>query len=117
MRPSIAISLVLVAGACHRAGAVDPEASKAAVQQFFQYAEAGDCARLQPLMAKPDECENIVRQFTETKTHLISIDDAKIDGRDRAAALVYTTVVFGKKENHKWIVRASHVGDAWKVRL
>lgn len=116
MRSSIAITLLLAAGACHRAGAVDPEASKQAIKDYFQFAEAGDCARLQPLMAKPEECENTVRMFAETKTHLISIDEAKVDGRDRGAVLVYTTVVFGKKDNHKWIMRAARVGDGWKVR-
>ena len=83
MRTSIVITLLLAAGACHRAGAVNPEASKQAIKEFFQFAEAGDCARLQPLMAKPEECENIVRQFNETKTHLVSIDEAKVDGRNR----------------------------------
>jgi hypothetical protein len=116
----IAISLLALVGACHRGGSGGGggfDDTRRAVQQYFQFAEAGDCARLQPLMAKPEECENIVRQFNETKTHLVSIDDAKVDGRDASVVLVYTTVVFGKKDNHKWIVRAAHVGDAWKVRL
>ena len=117
MKRLIAISLLALVGACHRGSGADADSARHAVQQFYQYAEAGDCARLQPLMAKPDECENIVRQFVESKTHLLSIDGAEPDGRDRSAMLVYTTVKFGKKENHKWLVRAAHAGDGWKVRL
>jgi hypothetical protein len=117
MKRLIAISLLTLVGACHRGAGGDAASARRAVEQFYGYAEAGDCARLQPLMAKPDECENIVRQFVESKTHLVSIDGAEADGRDRAAMLVYTTVKFGKKENHKWVVRAAHVGEGWKVRL
>jgi hypothetical protein len=115
----LAISLLALAGACHRGASGEAgslEEPRRVVQQFYQFAEAGDCARLQPLMAKPEECENIVRQFTESKTHLISIDNAERDGRGDAV-LIYTTVVFGKNTNHKWIVRAIHQGDSWKVRL
>jgi hypothetical protein len=117
MNRLIAISILALVGACHRGGdAGSFDAPRRVVQEFYQFAEAGDCARLQPLMAKPDECENIVRQFVESKTHLVSIDDAKRDGRGDAV-LVYTTVAFGKKENHKWVVRATRAGDSWKVRL
>jgi hypothetical protein len=116
MNRLFAIVVVSALGACHPR-APEPEATREAVQRFFRFAEAGDCAGLQPLMASPDECENIVRQFRETHTHLVSIDGFKPDGRDAAVMLVYTTVAFGKGENHKWILRARRDGDAWKVRL
>lgn len=113
----IAIALLSTAGAaCHR-GASDAASARPAVQRFFQLAEAGDCARLQPMLADPNDCENLVRQFTETKTHLVSIDKEQPDGRDVKTMMVFTTVVFGKNSNHKWVVRARRVDDAWKLRL
>src|SRR5262245_47594606 len=106
MRPfAIAIALVAAAAGCHRTPG-DGASVRASVQRFFEAVEAGDCARLQPLLQQPDECENIVRQFQETKTHLVSIDRQQPDGRDAATLMVYTTVAFGKMNDHKWIVRA-----------
>ncbi len=114
---SVVLTIVLLSalGGCHRRAA-DGDAT-VAVRQFFHFAEAGDCARLQPLMAKPDECENVVRQFAETKAHLVSIDESKVDGRDPKARLVYTTVAFGKRDDHKWILRAAQNDAGWKLRL
>jgi hypothetical protein len=113
---AIAIGLVAVAAGCHRAPS-DGASARASVQRFFAAAEAGDCARLQPLLQQADECENIVRQFQESKTHLVSVDREQPDGRDAATTMIYTTVAFGKHDDHKWIVRARRAGDAWKMRL
>ena len=117
MRLLFVVLLVPALAACHHGGAPSADATREVVRHYFQWAEAGDCAQLQRIMSVPDDCENIVRQFRETKTHLVSIDEITPDGRDAAAMLVHTTVAFGKKSDHKWIVRAARAGGGWRLRL
>ncbi len=58
----------------------------------------------------------LVKQFVETRTHLTSIDNAKLDGRDKETVLVNVQAQ-EKATVHHWIVRAKWTADGWKLAL
>lgn len=98
----------------------DPESlvppARDAVLLYFDAAARGDCPALIELRSRPmtpEECEDHVHVFQGSRTRLLSIEDAKVDGRDRSAVLVKTRLEFGGKER-SWLMRVECV-DACKV--
>lgn len=90
--------------------------AKDAVLLYFDAADRGDCPALVGLRSRPmteAECEDHVHVFQGSRTRFLSIEDAKIDGRDRSAVLVKTKLEFGGKER-SWLMRVECV-DACKV--
>src|SRR5205823_5801888 len=85
-------------------------------RQFFALAEGADCAQLRPLMARPEGCDEVVRDFKASHSHLSEIEEAKVDGRDAHMVLV-TCLIHSAKHDHRWIVRATWSPHGWKVDL
>lgn len=98
----------------------DPETlvprAKDAVMAYFDAASRGDCPALIALRNRPmtpAECEDHVHVFQGSRTRLVSIEEAKIDGRDRSAVLVSTKLTFGDK-GRSWLLRVE-CADVCKV--
>ena len=111
--------VLLLVAACKRGEPTTDELLADAQDQtrrFFALAEGGDCAALAELLPRPDTCEGLVLQMRETKTHLESIEGAKIDGRDPHLVLVNVKAQ-ATKHTHRWIVHAKWTPDGWKVSL
>ena len=111
--------MLALAAACKRGEPAADELiaeAKDQTRRFFALAEGGDCAELAELLPRPATCEGLVLQMRETKTHLTSVDGAKIDGRDRHLVLVNVTAQ-ATKHTHRWIVHAKWTPDGWKVSL
>jgi hypothetical protein len=86
------------------------------VLAYFDAAGRGDCPALIGLRNRPmttAECEDYVHVFQGTRTRLLSIEEVKIDGRDRSVVLVKTKLEFGDKER-SWLLRVE-CADACKV--
>lgn len=114
-----ALVLVAALAACHRGAPSQEELLQQAqdeTRQFFALAESGDCKALQPQLAHPETCDNMVEEFRHTHTHLKSITGAKLDGRDPQLVLV-TVEAPSLKFEHTFIVRAKWTEDGWKVAL
>lgn len=114
----LAIAAVLLA-ACSHSPPSESELLASAqdeTRQFFALAEGGDCGHLQHMMLLPDSCKNMVQQFTETHAHLLAIDGAKLDGRDKHVVLVEVQAQTTKELRH-WIVRAKWTADGWRLAL
>lgn len=117
MRPSLA--LLLIATACARSAPSEHELVSEAQDQtrrFFALGEGGDCEQLTKLMQRPETCAALVQQFLETRTHLKTIADAKLDGRDKDTVLV-SVEALEKDKVHRWIVRAKWTKEGWKLAL
>ena len=114
----LAATLVLIA-ACTRSTPSDGELVAGAqdeTRHFFALAEGGDCGHLEPMMQLPAQCKDMVREFQETHAHLLAIEDAKLDGRDKHIVLVSVQAQTTKELRH-WIVRAKWTPDGWRLAL
>jgi hypothetical protein len=114
----LAPALVLIA-ACARSAPSESDLVAAAqdeTRQFFALAEGGDCDHLEHRMQLPALCKNMVHEFAETHAHLLSIDEAKLDGRDKHVVLVSVSAQTTKELRH-WIVRAKWTADGWRLAL
>jgi len=85
-------------------------------RKFFALGEGGDCDQLSKLMQHPETCQQIVKQFIDTHTHLLGVTGAKLDGRDKDTVLV-TVDAQEKAIVHHWIVRAKWTKEGWKLAL
>lgn len=110
---------VVVLAACSHSPPSESELVASAqdeTRQFFALAEGNDCAHLEHMMLLPASCKDTVHQFQETHAHLLSIDSAKLDGRDKHVVLVDVTAQTTKELRH-WIVRAKWTADGWRLAL
>jgi hypothetical protein len=105
--------------ACARSTPSEHELVSAAQDEtrvFFALGEGGDCGKLAPKLQRPNECEDLVRQFRETRTHLTKIEGAKLDGRDKQTVLVSVEASAPERVHH-WIVRAKWTPEGWRFAL
>src|SRR6266542_1405884 len=103
--------------ACDRSAPDETELLRVAqdeTRQFFALLDSSDCSRIAPKMQVPERCEDTLREYRETHSHLSSVLDAKLDGRDKHTVLV-TVDVQSTRHLHHWIVRAKWSKDGWKV--
>ncbi|MGE5185213.1 MAG: hypothetical protein ACM31C_24255 [Acidobacteriota bacterium] len=114
----LACALVLLA-ACARSTPSERELVAGAqdeTRRFFALAEGGDCDHLEAMMQLPAQCHNMVREFLDTHAHLLAIDEAELDGRDKHVVLV-TVKAQTTKELRRWIVRAKWTAGGWRLAL
>jgi hypothetical protein len=114
----VAFALIVVA-ACARTTPSERELVAGAqdeTRRFFALAEGGDCDHLEQMMQLPAHCKDMVHEFAETHAHLLAIDEAKLDGRDKHVVLV-TVQAQTTKELRHWIVRAKWTADGWRLAL
>ena len=112
-------SALVVLVACTRSAPSERELIASAqdeTRRFFALGEGGDCTQLARMMQRPAQCENLVRQFRETRAHLTKIESAQLDGRDKHVVLVRVEATATDRV-HQWIVRARWTEDGWKLAL
>ena len=112
-------SALIVVAACARSTPSERELVAGAqdeTRKFFALAEGADCDHLAPMMQLPERCKDMVQEFQETHAHLLSIDEAKLDGRDKHVVLVAVQAQTTKELRH-WIVRAKWTTDGWRLAL
>lgn len=100
-----------------RDAAVDAVEAEKAVRDLFAAAEAGDCARIRPLLPKlatEEACQEFLGDVREHQLRLVDVNRVVVDGRDPDAYIVRTQVSRSGTEK-EMLVRAERTDGGWIV--
>ncbi len=90
------------------------------MEALFAAVHARDCdaaGALLPRLTGPESCDELFEEWEHHGMELVEIRDARVDGRDRGAAIVRCVVRMSGRERELLVRAEGRPGGRWALML